>query len=88
MASITSDHIAGFVVGLGAAALGFYVYKKNQSQIDEWLKSQGINMPEAGGKKATNMSMEELVAEKEKMEDLIAEREMAEQGEPAAEATK
>lgn len=88
MASITSDHIAGFVVGLGAAALGFYVYKKNQSQIDTWLRSQGINMPESGGKKTTSMSMEDLVAEKEKLEDLIAEREMADPGEQTASTTQ
>jgi len=88
MASITSDHIAGFVVGLGAAALGLYIYKKNQNQIDAWLKSQGINMPESGGKKVTSMSMEDLVTEKEKLEDLIAEREMAEQGEKTASTTQ
>jgi len=86
MATITSDHFAGFAVGLGAAALGFYIYKKNQAQIDAWLKSQGISMPETGGKKVSNMTMEDLVSEKEKLEDLIAEREMAAQQDGPAES--
>ena len=30
MLNITSDHVTGFVVGLGVSALGFYLYKKNQ----------------------------------------------------------
>jgi len=37
---VNTDHLAGFVVGLGAAALGFYAYKKNQSHVDDWLRQQ------------------------------------------------
>ncbi len=48
--TITSDHVTGFVVGLGVASLGFYMYKKNEGQIDEWLRSQSINFPFPGFK--------------------------------------
>ena len=42
---INTDHVTGLAVGLGAAALGFYLYKKNQNRVDEWLRAQGINVP-------------------------------------------
>jgi len=74
--SVNSDHVTGFVVGLGAAALGFYLYKKNQSEVDQWLQQQGINIPHSNGKSEASMSLEELMREKERLEDVIAEREM------------
>jgi len=73
--SVTTDHVTGFAVGLGAAALGFYLYKKNQNQVDCWLRQQGINVPQGNGKNEASMPLEELMREKERLEDLIAERE-------------
>ena len=81
--SINTDHVTGLAVGLGAAALGLYLYKKNQRQVDEWLRSQGINLPQDNGKNAASMSLEELTREKERLEDLIAEREIASKEAPA-----
>jgi hypothetical protein len=75
--AINSDHLTGFAVGVGVAAVGFYMYKKNQRQVDAWLREQGIEVATPGTVDATSMSFEELVAEKEHLEDLIAEREMA-----------
>jgi hypothetical protein len=75
--NFNNDHVAGFAAGVGAAALGFYFYKKNQGQVDQWLRAQGINVPQGGGSSTAEMSMEELMREKERLEDLIAEREMA-----------
>jgi hypothetical protein len=74
--SINSDHVTGFVVGLGAAAVGMYLYKKNQREVDEWLRQQGISVPQSPCKDESNASVEELMREKERLEDLIAEREM------------
>jgi hypothetical protein len=78
--NITSDHVTGFVVGIGVASLGFYMYKKNEAQIDQWLRRQSINIPFPGfqAKDQSGASLEELLREKERLEDLIAEREMAE----------
>jgi hypothetical protein len=76
MLNITRDHVMGFLGGLGVSALGFYLYKKNQSKVDEFLRSQGIEIP---GSQVTDpglMTLEELVREKERMEDIIAEREL------------
>ncbi len=77
--SISSDHVTGLVVGVGVAALGFYLYKKNEAQVNEWLRSQSITFPFSGSpaKDQSGMSVEELLREKERLEDLIAEREMA-----------
>ncbi len=74
---ITSQHITGFVVGVGVAGFGFYLYKKNQPQVDEFLRRQGIQLPAVSTKDYAAMSVQELVAEKEKLEDLIAEREIS-----------
>lgn len=75
--AITSQHVTGFAIGLGVAGLGFYVYKKNQPQIDDFLRKQGIQLPDRGSQDYSAMTLEELVSEKERLEDLIAEREMA-----------
>jgi len=78
--SITSEHVTGFIVGIGVASLGLYLYKKNEAQVNAWLRSQSINFPFSGSqaKDQSGMSVEELLREKERLEDLIAEREMAE----------
>jgi hypothetical protein len=84
MNGITSQHLTGFAVGIGAAAVGFYLYKQNQPAVDEWLRKQGINVPNASVRDYSTLSVEELVAEKERLEDMIAEREYAAM-QPAAE---
>ena len=78
--AISSDHVTGFVVGLGVASMGLYMYKNHEAQINEWLRSQSINFPFPGfqAKEKSGLSLEELLREKERLEDLIAEREMAE----------
>lgn len=74
---IRSEHITGFVVGIGAAAAGFYYYKKNQPQVDAFLRKHGIELPAGGAADTGSMTIEQLIAEKETLEDLIAEREYA-----------
>jgi hypothetical protein len=84
--TITSEHVTGFVVGIGVASMGFYMYKKNEAQINEWLRGQSINFPFKGfqAKDSSGKSLEELLREKERLEDLIAEREMAEKSKTQA----
>ena len=84
--SITSDHVTGFIAGIGVASLGLYMYKKNEAQVNEWLRSQSINFPFSGSqaRDQSGMSVEELLREKERLEDLIAEREMAEKAKTQA----
>jgi len=75
MMDIKSDHVAGFAAGIGAAALGFYLYKQNQQRIDQWLRDQGIQLPQAGAAAGSDAPLADLIREKERLEDLIAERE-------------
>jgi len=86
--NVTSEHVTGLIVGVGVAALGFYLYKKNEGQVNEWLRSQSINLPFSGSpaKEPSGMSVEELLREKERLEDLIAERELAEKSKTQASA--
>ncbi len=75
---ITDQHFTGFVYGVGACALGYYLYKQNQNEVDEFLRKQGINLPSAPvAKDISKLTLEELIGEKERLEDIIAERELA-----------
>jgi hypothetical protein len=84
--TISSDHVTGLLAGLGLASLGFYLYKRNEGQIDEWLRRQSIGLPlgPSRAKDPAGKSLEELLREKERLEDLIAEREMAEKSQAQA----
>jgi predicted transcriptional regulator len=77
--ALSSQHVTGFLIGLGASAVGFYLYKKNQHKVDDFLAKQGIRVPGGKTRDFTAMSLEDLVSEKEHLEDLIAERELRSQ---------
>ena len=83
---IRNDHLTGFAIGLGAAAAGYYFYRKNQPQVDAFLRKHGIELPAGAAADPGAMTLEQLVAEKESLEDLIAEREYAAAQEKAAPA--
>ena len=71
--AINKDHLK---VGVGVCAVGYYIYKKNQTKVDGFLKKQGINVQTVNHKDYANMSLEELMESKELIEDLIAEKEV------------
>ena len=73
---ITRDHVTGALVGIGVVAAGYYIYKKNQSQVDSFMKRQGINMPTNMGKDYRHMSVVELMETKELIEDILAEKQI------------
>jgi len=74
--SINRDHVTGFVVGVGVAATGYYVYMKNKDKVDDFLAGHGIHVPKGEVEDFKEMTLEELVLRKENIEDLIAEKEM------------
>ncbi|MGV3151201.1 hypothetical protein [Sarcina ventriculi] len=76
---INRDHITGALVGVGVCAVGYYIYKKNQNKVDDFLRQQGINVPSQSAN-FSNMSLPELMETKETLEDLIAERQLESQG--------
>jgi len=80
-----TEHMTGFVVGLGAAAVGYYFYSKNKTQVDQFLKEHGIDMPSSPVVDVASLSLEQLILEKERLEDTIAEREMTQHESAAVE---
>ena len=75
---ITKNHLVGAAVGVGVAAVAFYLYKKNQAKVDEFLRKQGINIKTSSCASLENLDIEGLTEMKEHIEDLIAEKSAAE----------
>ncbi len=71
----------GILIGVGLSFGAYYLYTKNKDKVDEFLRSQGINLPESENTDFSKMSLEELVSTKEHIEDLIAEIEQKEKAE-------
>jgi len=76
MIRFNAQFLTGAIVGVGITAGGYYLYKKNQDKVNNFLRSQGINVPCKSSNDYSSMSLETLVQTKEKLEDLIAEKEM------------
>ena len=72
--NVKKEHLIGAVAGVGAVAVTYYLYKKNQNKIDDFLRKQGINVKSSNQTSYENMSLEELVTVKENLEDLIDEK--------------
>jgi hypothetical protein len=73
--AINSQHVTGFAIGIGASALGFYLYKKNQSKVDQFLRDRGIQVSSLMQNDPRTMSVKDLIRAKEELEDIIAEKE-------------
>lgn len=71
---ITKNHLVGAAVGIGVAAVAFYLYKKNQNKVDDFLRKQGINIKPSSCSNFDGMDIETLTEVKEHIEDLIAEK--------------
>ena len=78
---IIKEHLIGAAVGIGTVAMGLYLYKKNQSKVDNFLRSQGINIKPTSNLNLDNLDLEGLTEMKEHIEDLIAEKNIAEESE-------
>ncbi len=73
---LNKDHLTGFVVGVGVAAAGYYMYIRNKDKVDELLAGYGISIPSPSQEDYSKMTLEELMLKKETIEDIIAEREL------------
>lgn len=82
--AMSSKHITGFAAGIGVSALGFYLYKRNQSKVDAFLGEHGIQLSSALEKDPKSMTLKELIMAKEELEDMIAEKEYAKKEETKA----
>ena len=75
--NVKKEHLVGAAIGVGTVAIGYYLYKKNQSKVDSFLRKQGINIKTSSEAAYENMNLEELMTTKEHLEDLIAEKELS-----------
>lgn len=73
--AMSSQHVTGFAMGIGVSALGFYMYKKNQSKVDQFLRDHGIQISSFLENDPRTMSVKDLIRAKEELEDIIAEKE-------------
>ena len=78
---ITKNHLVGAAVGVGVAAVAFYLYKKNQAKVDDFLRKQGINIKTSSCPNLEGLDIEGLTEMKEHIEDLIAEKSATESAE-------
>ena len=79
--TITKDHLVGAAVGVGVAAVAFYLYKKNQAKVDDFLRKQGSNIKASSCSNLEGLDIEGLTEMKEHIEDLIAEKSATESAE-------
>ena len=73
---ITKAHVVGAAVGIGVTVAGYYLYKKNKTRVDAFLRNQGINIKSCDSVNYEDMSVEALTETKEHIEDILAEREL------------
>ena len=73
---ITKAHVVGAAVGIGVTVAGYYLYKKNKTKVDAFLRNQAINIKSCDSVNYEDMSVEALTETKEHIEDILAEREL------------
>ena len=73
---ITKAHVVGAAVGIGVTVAGYYLYKKNKTKVDAFLRNQGINIKSCDSVNYEDMSVEALTETTEHIEDILAEREL------------
>ena len=73
---ITKAHVVGAAVGIGVTVAGYYLYKKNKTKVDAFLRNQGIDIKSCDSVNYEDMSVEALTETKEHIEDILAEREL------------
>lgn len=73
---VTKAHVIGAAVGIGVTVAGYYLYKKNKSKVDNFLRNQGINVKSCDAANYEDMTVEELTEVKEHIEDVLAEKEL------------
>lgn len=73
---ITKAYVVGAAVGIGVTVAGYYLYKKNKTKVDAFLRNQGINIKSCDFVNYEDMSVEALTETKEHIEDILAEREL------------
>lgn len=68
-----TDLTKGILIGVGAGAVGFCLYKANEKRVDSFLNRHGVPVQSNKGLDLDRMTLEDLMEVKESIEDKIAE---------------
>ncbi|MCP3028735.1 hypothetical protein LF817_18655 [Halobacillus sp. A1] len=75
---VNKDFMMGFVSGTVVGAVGYRLYEQNQGQLSQLIQNptaQNLNPLAQGPSPIQNeLSLEDLIAQKERLEDYIAEK--------------
>lgn len=74
---LNKDFMMGFVSGTVVGAVGYRLYEQNQGQLSQLIQNPGIPSMNSLPSLSTNqneVTMEDLIAQKERLEDYIAEK--------------
>ncbi len=73
---IEEKYLIGAAIGVAGTAAAVYLYQKNKTVVNDFLRDQGIDIPDLPCADYAKMSLEELVSTQEMIEDLVAERQV------------
>ncbi|MBN8234859.1 hypothetical protein JF544_06340 [Halobacillus kuroshimensis] len=74
---LNKDFMMGFVSGTVVGAVGYRLYEQNQGQLSQLIQNPGVQSMNSLPSLSTNqheVTMEDLIAQKERLEDYIAEK--------------
>ncbi len=72
-----NEVIKGIAIGVGACAVAYVVYKKNEEAVNEFLNNHGFDIETKASTDYYSMSLEKLMEAKETIEDIIAEKDLS-----------
>lgn len=71
---MNKDFLLGFVSGTVVGAVGYRLYEQNQGQLSQLIQNPISNIQPLQSVQKQDLTIEDLVAQKERLEDLIAEK--------------
>ncbi|MGR9047495.1 hypothetical protein ACQ4XT_02420 [Halobacillus faecis] len=78
---LNKDFMMGFVSGTVVGAVGYRLYEQNQGQLSQLIQNpaaQNLNpLAQAPSPNHNELSVEDLIAQKERLEDYIAEKKVS-----------
>lgn len=74
---MNKDFMMGFVSGTVVGAVGYRLYEQNQGQLSQLIQNpatQQLNPLQSVAASREELTLEDLIAQKERLEDFIAEK--------------
>ncbi|MBN8211148.1 hypothetical protein JI666_20730 [Bacillus sp. NTK071] len=74
---MNKDFLMGFVSGTVVGAVGYRIYEQNQGQLSQLIQnpvSNGMQSLQQAFPQKQELTVEDLILQKERLEDMIAEK--------------